>query len=493
MKQRTTTVDCWDRFELRLGGPESGNPFVDVQLSATFRLGNRRVEVRGFYDGAGSYLLRFMPDEQGEWSYRTRSNLSQLEGREGRVVARRNPGHRGMVRAVGTGFAYDDGTRYIPFGTTAYVWTHQRRDLREQTLATLAAGPFTKIRMCLFPKHYRYNHGEPERFVFPGSLEKGFDFTRFDPAFFRDFEAQIDALARLGIQADLILFHSYDRWGFQSLSPETEEAYLRYVVARLSSFHNVWWSVANEWDFMKAKTILDFHRHFRVLQREDPYGHLRSIHNGEVFYDHALPWVSHASLQTYEPQKATAWREQYGKPVVIDECSYEGDVPEGWGNITGQELVRRLWTGLVHGAWPGGHGETFYNEEEELWWSAGGHLVGEAPPRIAFMRRIVEEAPADFASVPLRWGQARLGAADGYQLHYFGRAVSSFRNIDLPEDGEYRLEIVDTWNMTRTLVPGLHRGPTRVQFPRSEFLALVVRPAAGTPVAAAAEAQGRTG
>ena len=35
------------------------------------------------------------------------------------------------------------------------------------TLATLADAPFTKIRMCVFPKHYAYNENEPERYPFP--------------------------------------------------------------------------------------------------------------------------------------------------------------------------------------------------------------------------------------------------------------------------------------------------------------------------------------
>jgi Domain of unknown function (DUF5060)/Domain of unknown function (DUF5605) len=40
-------------FELVLPGPASGNPFVDVQLTGVFRLGQRSVTVDGFYDGGG--------------------------------------------------------------------------------------------------------------------------------------------------------------------------------------------------------------------------------------------------------------------------------------------------------------------------------------------------------------------------------------------------------------------------------------------------------
>ena len=36
----TTTVERWNRFELSLTGPSVGNPFVEVELSATFTLAN---------------------------------------------------------------------------------------------------------------------------------------------------------------------------------------------------------------------------------------------------------------------------------------------------------------------------------------------------------------------------------------------------------------------------------------------------------------------
>jgi hypothetical protein len=34
--------------------------------------------------------------------------------------------------------------------------------LEEQTLETLSTAPFNKMRMCVFPKHYTFNHNEPE-------------------------------------------------------------------------------------------------------------------------------------------------------------------------------------------------------------------------------------------------------------------------------------------------------------------------------------------
>ena len=60
-----SSVERWGVFETSLSGPQTGNPFLDVKFGASFRLGYRVVDVEGFYDGAGMYRVRFMPDTPG--------------------------------------------------------------------------------------------------------------------------------------------------------------------------------------------------------------------------------------------------------------------------------------------------------------------------------------------------------------------------------------------------------------------------------------------
>ena len=82
---------------------------------------------------------------------------------------------------------------------------------------------------------------------------------------------------------------------------DADDRYLRYVVARLSSYRNVWWSMANEYDFlMKAKTIRRTGTAlFRIVQESDPYSHLRSIHNSGPMYDHSKSWVTHVECSEF--------------------------------------------------------------------------------------------------------------------------------------------------------------------------------------------------
>ena len=245
-------VECWDIFEISLQGPSSGNPFVDVRLRARFRQGDRVFTPEGFYDGEGLYKIRFMPDAPGQWTYVTESNRQELDGKRGAFTCvEAGPGNHGPVRVHNRlQLAYADGTPHFSVGTTCYAWAHQGDAMEEQTLATLKNAPFNKMRMCVFPKSYTYNKNEPVHYPYVGKPLKDWDFARFNPAFWRHFEKRVGQLRDLGIEADIILWHPYDRWGFAEMGSENDDRYLRYAIARLSAYRNVWWSLANEYDLM---------------------------------------------------------------------------------------------------------------------------------------------------------------------------------------------------------------------------------------------------
>ena len=119
-------VPRWGVVELRLDGPSHGNPFVDVEVGAVVTNGERSFEIGGFYDGDGTYLIRFLAEEEGEWRFETASTARSLDGISGAVqVGPAASDAHGPVRIDGHHFAYADGTRYRPVGTTAYAWTHQ--------------------------------------------------------------------------------------------------------------------------------------------------------------------------------------------------------------------------------------------------------------------------------------------------------------------------------------------------------------------------------
>ena len=70
----SNTIAKWDFFEAAFEGPSAGNPYLDVSFEALFYQKSRTVRVPGFYDGEGIFKLRFMPDNEGEWSFTTKSS-----------------------------------------------------------------------------------------------------------------------------------------------------------------------------------------------------------------------------------------------------------------------------------------------------------------------------------------------------------------------------------------------------------------------------------
>ncbi|PTY07490.1 DUF5060 domain-containing protein [Opitutaceae bacterium EW11] len=465
----TPTIEQWDVFEIELKGPSEGNPFVDVRFTAAFTNGTKTIEVPGFYDGDGVYRLRFMPEQTGSWRYETRSNRWPLTGKMGSftVVPATGRNH-GPVRVHNTyHFAYADGTPFKPLGTTSYSWAHRTDALEEQTLKTLAGAPFNKLRMAVFPQAHGIKTMPPPRWPFAGTPPHDWDFTRFNPDFFRHLEKRIAQLRELGIECDLILFHPYDDdqdWGFETMDPATDDRYLRYIVARLSAYRNIWWSMGNEYDFLRTKTEADWDRYFQVVQQSDPYGHLRSIHNGRLIYNNTHPWVTHASIQngmaTEDPGRAELYRDVYRKPVVYDELKYEGNHNLRWAQLSGQELVHRFWCCTVAGTY-GGHSEYFENPEDLVWLGQGGVLHGESPARLAFLKKILDEAPAGGIDPIDKWQDPRIGGKAGeYYLVYFGRETPKSWPFKLYRDGlvdgmQFRIEVIDAWNMTTSPLEGV--------------------------------------
>ena len=57
----------------------------------------------------------------------------------------------------------------------------------------------------------------PPRWPFAGEPPHNWNLTRFNPEFFRHYERRLAQLRDLGVQADLILFNPYGRWGFETM------------------------------------------------------------------------------------------------------------------------------------------------------------------------------------------------------------------------------------------------------------------------------------
>lgn len=493
-------MDQYHLFELTFQGEEPVGSQAIVELDAVFCLiGNEgeRTDVKkikGFYAGNGTYKVRFLPLLPGVYEWKV-SGCVTGDGFEMCIPAS-NESH-GIVRASGTNFHFDDGTSFLPVGTTIYAFAHQEKGLMERTYETLRKAPFNKIRHCVFPKHFDYNHNEPELFAYEQKEDGSFDVNRPCFAFWDHFEKVIFTLAEMGIQNDIILFHPYDHWGFSNLTGKESRIYLDYLLRRFAAIPQIWWSMANEFDMIPSKTMEDWYELEEFISANDPYRHLLSNHNCCSFYDFTRPNITHCSVQTIQIEHGTEWLKRYQKPVVYDECCYEGNLPLSWGNISGFEMVNRFWCAYVQGAYAT-HGEVFLDEDEVLWWSKGGVLKGESPKRISYLKSFLEELPgpiepwlaeskmmdpflrlfhelseAERESLLIRDATFCGRCKEQVFIQYLARHCIGVLTWRLPEDREYIIDVIDVWNMTRETVMTAASGEVKIKLPGREGIAVV--------------------
>ena len=479
-------IEQWGLYEVALKGPSSGNPFRDVVVSAQFTQEHRTVDVKGFYDGEGNYRIRFMPDSTGTWSYKTTSSAAELNGHASQFTCTPpKPGNHGPVTTAHQfHFEHADGTPYFPFGTTTYAYFFTADENAANSLAGMT-GKFNKTRACVLPKPLGEGplHGVGmlpfSTNGTPDATGSANDYTRFNPEYFQRLEKRLLQLQAAGIEADCILFHPYDAWGYKAMPDEVDDFYLRYTVARLSAFRNVWWAIANEYDLVRAKTTADWDQFFRVVQAEDPYSHLRSIHHSRVIYDNSKPWCTHASLQSYDFEKSAERRLAWNKPIIYDEIQYEGDVERRWGNLSAEEMTRRFWLAVIYGAYAS-HGEVFIAPDSgphahESSWSDAGRLRGESAPRIKFLHDLV----ARNTTVGLNEfdGSYYLSAGTPNQLYfwYFDYHRPARYEFPLPNTVNFEATLIDPFEMTEKKLTGTFSGKSRIDLPNKPYQAIVFR------------------
>ncbi|MDR0948894.1 MAG: DUF4038 domain-containing protein [Lachnospiraceae bacterium] len=498
-------------FELIYNGMAPDDK-INIDMQTTYYHQNKSVTVKGFYDGNGIYKVRFLPEETGDYTWETKGLFNDC----GRTDCKQGK-EKGIVRAKGTGFVRD-GKLFHPFGTTVYALIHQPPDLVKRTLETLKQSPFNKVRMCVFPKYYDWNHNEPDNFAFFFDAEGKPDTNNHDFIFWQQLETYIAILNEMDIQCDLILFHPYDKWGFAKMDMSSCMRYLDYATRRLSAFPNIWWSLANEYDIM-VQYLERFSEFAEYVSSNDPYKHLLSNHQMFSPWDFSNQHTTHVSTQTKDINRTRNLMKRFSKPIVYDEVRYEGNLPYEWGNLTPQMMTDSFWRICVCGAYCT-HGETYITDkceqDEILWWAKGGELKGTSPARIAYLKKLIEALPGKLEPIDhafsidptltyeellLLFKEHRapkylspvlqILSSEGFEvvkhmnecnighigesvyLYYLADQAPVVYDIELPENGSYDVHIIDTWEMESEIQLHGVNGKVRIKLPQKLYMAIL--------------------
>jgi hypothetical protein len=175
---------------------------------------------------------------------------------------------------------------------------------------------------------------------------------------------------------------------------------------------------------------------------------------------------------------------------------YEGNLDRRWGNLSGEELTRRFWLGVMSGCYVT-HGETYLDPDHPadekstatMLWSNGGAIKGTSPARIAFLRRLVEETVIGAGSkTGLEAGATQyypnaFSVDDGGKLqqqilYYLDYHQPIQYEFQLPE-GTFAAELIDPWLMTVTAVPGKFQGKTKLKLTGKPYQAVRFKRVAG--------------
>ena len=338
--------------------PVADDPFA-VSFGATFEAldGEGKalsgpITVPGFYDGDGTWRVRFCPPAAGTWTYQTSSSAPDLAGRDGMIRVEDTPAEgaagtsrHGPIRVSKENpskFVYADATPYVLLAFECdWLFALDAEDPDDipntrRMVEQIANNGFNQVVMNVFAydagwgekdkMKERFNFAQPRVFPFGGSNEDP-DHSTLDVEYFQRLDRVIEHLADRGVVAHLMIYV----WNKKVNWPESESAaddrYFDYVVKRYQAYPNLIWDISKEALGYGHNDMGYITRRIERLRRLDAHERLLSVHDYD--YCEAFPEkVDFISIQAWTPYLYDRMRkvaeDHPGKPVYnIEHGGYE--------------------------------------------------------------------------------------------------------------------------------------------------------------------------
>lgn len=353
--------------------PEMRNPFIEGAITGEFEQegSNNRVTVAGFCDSPdGSlYRVRFMPSKAGRYTFRVAVKAGrQAESYSGTFTAV-DQHLRGPLRidpAYPWHFIWEGtGEHYFFNGTTAYWLMGWRNESTIQySIERLARLKVNRMRVALSGRT-SVAYGEavmngprwnvnispwPARDV-TDFTHPGFDYSRFDLAYWQKFERMLRYAREKNMVISLVLSMNDERV-HPAAGSEDEHRFIQYAVARLGSFFNITWDLGDDLDGFRDQNWT--HETGMALEQWDPYHHLATSHPMKtLFQDRGSSWFGFTSYQEWSRNQHSLMlesrklQEKTGRiiPQTNEEYGYEDHYPD-WaapGSDSAEVLRKTAW------------------------------------------------------------------------------------------------------------------------------------------------------
>ncbi len=278
------------------------DPYIDVQLHAEVRSPRFRTYLMpAFWDGGRKLVIRFTPQDAGQFTYRLTSNLASLEGKQGSFTATESSAP-GYVHPANVHHWWTENKQpHLWMGFLADRLGFESNEYVAALLRSIDGEKFNHIRVNVLGRP-----ADRARVVVNGKP---------NPAYFDELDSRILQLHGKLVTTDIVL--ASDPAYLTSLFPDwqSRERFVRYLVARYASL-NITWQGVLEWeDVPNARDLLK--EIGLAIKKLDPYDHPRST-NSKITSTPLLTdgWMNFVITNSEDDQLGAVQHQFYTVPFI---------------------------------------------------------------------------------------------------------------------------------------------------------------------------------
>ncbi|MFC1853555.1 DUF5060 domain-containing protein [candidate division CSSED10-310 bacterium] len=396
-----TKVKLYDLFEIRIpSGMQWEHPFTDTNVYGHFRkVGAGWRQWKGFYDGEGTWVVRFRPDSSGVYEWKTFSvpahAVFDQTGFFDCIAPRE--GNHGPLQRSGQFIFHADGSDPYWIGATAFGLPF--KDTWQEYLQQYLAEGITYYRVGSW--FFIECEQETDCFlglwpfeVWPYPCEQPVNYTEMNISQFQRLDGILQYLHEHNAYAEICIYSGRSSEQLCSeddiyqVDDPRQIPYLDYLVARFRAYPNLVWEIGNEirnWDggyqwlearewvhwvgnymkFLDPEHLISYDAQWA----EDPWWYWDPVIYPEWLHpdiSHKECWeaswcdivCAHTDRTTGHwwyrgPEQIRQLSELFGKPVFNDEPHRKGYT----GVVTDDEIRRSAYlTVMIGNAWHTIHG-----------------------------------------------------------------------------------------------------------------------------------------
>ncbi|MGA0029766.1 MAG: DUF5060 domain-containing protein [Opitutales bacterium] len=275
---------------------DTANPFM-VPFSATVTAPDGKTfALPGFFDGDGTWKVRVSPNAEGKWSLVTKSEVKELDGQKAEFTCVKStyPNAHGVLRVDKEHphhFIFEDGSRFFMQGYEYdWLWALDMDKpgvpTVDATLDLIAKYGFNYVILNSYAHDTKWREGKtgdddfgpPSLYAWEGSNESP-DHGRMNLAYWKHYDLVMEALARRGMQAHMLIkvYNKDVKW--PAHGSDEEKLFFRWLVARYAAYPNLIWDFSKE--AHNEKGLAYKQDWLKWLRENDPYHHLTTVHDDD--------------------------------------------------------------------------------------------------------------------------------------------------------------------------------------------------------------------